>query len=257
MGTRHESGVQNLMQRLYLYLWLGLGLALACCVTAAAAPASPSSSVLLYSDYHQRLWTTRDGMPQISAISIVQDQAGFIWVATEGGLASFDGYHFRIHDGQTSPLFLNPLLRTLFYSSDNTLWVGSSGRLIKKTADGFQETRHLESSLGSIESIAEFDGAVYAGGAALHRISLPDHESTAIEHDAGPITAMLARPDRLWVAHKESLGYIREGQYHPSRSRVCDRNSSCSTWPGMTIACCWAPVAVCINSLQTVISAPT
>lgn len=202
--------MQNLMQRLQALA----ALVLVGCVMVTGALASPPSAVLPYSDYHQRLWDTKDGMPQISALSMVQDQHGLLWVATEGGLVSFDGDHFEIYDGRASPLFLNPLLRTLFHSSDNTLWVGSSGRLIKKTADGFQEVLYQETSLGSVESIAEFDGALYIGGAALHRISLPDHQVTAIEHDAGPVTAMLALPERLWIAHTDSLGYIREGQYH-------------------------------------------
>ncbi|MCC5827007.1 diguanylate cyclase [Alkalimonas sp.] len=181
---------------------------------AFASPQQAVQGPILYSQYHQRRWNTVDGMPQVSALSMVQDNDGYLWVATEGGLARFDGYRFTVFDGQSSPLFLNPLLRTVYYSSDGSLWVGSSSRLIQFKDDEFHEFFHQQQSLGSIEAIAEFDGILYAGGQSLHQIALPEHQTTAIKHESGPITAMLSTPERLWIAHTDSLAYIEHGHYH-------------------------------------------
>lgn len=46
-------------------------------------------------EYHLRTWTTDDGLPHNSTTRIVQDRAGYLWFATVGGLARFDGREFR------------------------------------------------------------------------------------------------------------------------------------------------------------------
>lgn len=172
-----------------------------------------NNAVIAYSDFHQRKWGTKEGMPQISATSIVEDDDGYIWVATEGGLARFDGYRFTVYDGQYSPLFLNPLLRTLFFSSDGTLWVGGSTRLILFRNNHFSELVHHDRSLGNVEAIAEFEGSIYTGGEQLHQISLPDHQVKPILHTAGSITAILPTKKRLWIAHVDSLAFIEQERY--------------------------------------------
>lgn len=43
-------------------------------------------------------YTDENGLPQNSVKSIVSDSIGNIWLATEGGLARFDGRHFTIFD---------------------------------------------------------------------------------------------------------------------------------------------------------------
>jgi signal transduction histidine kinase/ligand-binding sensor domain-containing protein len=45
--------------------------------------------------FHVRMWTTDDGLPHNSASGVLQDSAGFMWLATVGGLARFDGREFR------------------------------------------------------------------------------------------------------------------------------------------------------------------
>lgn len=40
-------------------------------------------------------WTTDNGLPQISVNSILQTADGFLWVATFGGLARYDGLRFE------------------------------------------------------------------------------------------------------------------------------------------------------------------
>src|SRR2546427_10508111 len=41
-------------------------------------------------------WSTEDGLPQNSVHVILQTHDGFLWVATEGGLARFDGLSFKV-----------------------------------------------------------------------------------------------------------------------------------------------------------------
>lgn len=46
-------------------------------------------------DFFSRAWTTDDGLPHNSVSQWLQDANGFLWFATVGGLARFDGREFR------------------------------------------------------------------------------------------------------------------------------------------------------------------
>lgn len=49
--------------------------------------------------YH-RVYDGRFGLPSSEVYSITQDEQGYIWFATDHGLARFDGYQFRTYDIQ-------------------------------------------------------------------------------------------------------------------------------------------------------------
>ncbi|TVQ13176.1 MAG: response regulator, partial [Balneolaceae bacterium] len=58
---------------------------------------------------------------------VIQDRAGFIWVATQDGLNRFDGYNIRVYrhiPGDSTSLSDNSL-RTLFEDRDGYLWIGT------------------------------------------------------------------------------------------------------------------------------------
>ncbi|MFO7849940.1 MAG: two-component regulator propeller domain-containing protein, partial [Spirochaetia bacterium] len=38
-----------------------------------------------------------NGLSSLSVSSIVQDQRGFLWFGTQGGLNRYDGYEFRVY----------------------------------------------------------------------------------------------------------------------------------------------------------------
>ena len=46
--------------------------------------------------------TTSDGLPENTGQCIVQDDQGFIWIATQNGLARFDGLEFKVFQNNTS-----------------------------------------------------------------------------------------------------------------------------------------------------------
>src|ERR1051326_1367638 len=45
----------------------------------------------LSSEYVLRTWQTDDGLPQNTVTGIAQTPDGYLWLATQGGLARFDG----------------------------------------------------------------------------------------------------------------------------------------------------------------------
>lgn len=73
--------------------------------------------------------TVQNGLPQFSATSLAQDDDGFIWVGTQGGLARWDGYRFRNYlplatDNTSLP---DNYIMSLHKDAKGRLWVGTNG----------------------------------------------------------------------------------------------------------------------------------
>lgn len=178
-----------------------------------AAPLSFAvQNVIPFEKYHKKNWSTTSGLPQISAGAIVQDKAGYIWIATEGGLARFDGHRFDVYDGSYSSLFSNPLLRSLHLDKQGTLWIGSSNKLIRYHEQQFDEILYQERSIGSVETFAETgDGQLFIGADRLYRLA--DNQLILIKEHPGAVTSLYADGDTLWVAGPEAIGTIHNGIY--------------------------------------------
>jgi ligand-binding sensor domain-containing protein len=88
----------------------GLQIRLARIAGSLALLVSPvSNGVLLalspekaFSQYSQSIWQTEQGLPHNSVNSIVQTRDGYLWLATEAGLARFDGVKFTVFDPQNT-----------------------------------------------------------------------------------------------------------------------------------------------------------
>lgn len=78
-------------------------------------------------------FTEKDGIPSNSIYSIIQDHLGYIWVATENGLLNYDGYKFKRYNlaNELGIPGLNPITSALFEDSENNLWIGTYGGVIK------------------------------------------------------------------------------------------------------------------------------
>lgn len=70
-------------------------------------------------------WTENNGLPQNSVNDIIQTRDGYIWVATFGGLARFDGTKFTVFDKFNSPGLASNRILTLFQDRDGGLWIGT------------------------------------------------------------------------------------------------------------------------------------
>ena len=116
------------------------GSALVSCLTlmlflaSAALPllTVPVNAQLQTPQYVARVWQAEQGLPQNSVTAMLQDQQGYLWVGTFGGLARFDGERFTLFDaGDLLPLGNNGIL-SLHESRSGVLWVGTlDGGLVR------------------------------------------------------------------------------------------------------------------------------
>jgi ligand-binding sensor domain-containing protein/anti-sigma regulatory factor (Ser/Thr protein kinase) len=66
-------------------------------------------------------YTTKDGLPSNSIYRTVLDRHGFLWIATENGLAKFDGKNFKTYT--TAQGLPDNDITDIFIDSSNRIWV--------------------------------------------------------------------------------------------------------------------------------------
>src|SRR5687767_13489019 len=71
------------------------------CVFSALSIAVDRKSGL--PEFIRETWLTENGLPQNTVHDIAQTADGYIWIATDGGLARFDGITFTVFDKQNTP----------------------------------------------------------------------------------------------------------------------------------------------------------
>ena len=70
-------------------------LALLCFCGGRALALDPARDLF---QFKQQTWLTENGLPQNTIHRIAQGTDGYIWIATEEGLARFDGIKFTVFD---------------------------------------------------------------------------------------------------------------------------------------------------------------
>ncbi len=78
--------------------------------------------------------TVEDGLSHNEVTSIVQDNDGFIWIGTRGGLNRYDGYEFKVFNqipGDSNSL-VNPSIERLFVDSKGNIWIGTKSGGVSK-----------------------------------------------------------------------------------------------------------------------------
>jgi len=70
--------------------------------------------------------TRESGLPNEIPLAIAQDSAGFIWMGTQGGLARWDGTHFKLYLAGPDPGTLpDNVVTVLHRDSSGRLWIGT------------------------------------------------------------------------------------------------------------------------------------
>ncbi len=88
------------------------------------------------SQYVHDSWTSNEGLPQDSINGIAQTPDGYLWLATQEGIARFDGTHFTIFDSGSTHGTIQNFVYTLFVDRAGTLWAGASGGLLRYDGKG-------------------------------------------------------------------------------------------------------------------------
>ncbi len=80
-----------------------------------------------WQQYQERRWEVADGLPQSTVRAVEQTSDGFVWVATEGGVARFDGAEFTPLKSPVDPNLRFRRAHMLLSDSAQQLWIGLNG----------------------------------------------------------------------------------------------------------------------------------
>jgi signal transduction histidine kinase/ligand-binding sensor domain-containing protein len=175
---------------------------------ATAAKALPADRAV--SQYVRHSWTVEQGLPHDTVRGLAQTADGYLWLATYEGLVRFNGEKFRILDRSSSPGIQSNSLTTLCRTGDDTLWLGTLAGLMRYRDGSFQTVL----TQGGINALAAApDGSVWVGtaGGVLTHIVRDRPEVVHLPLPAGPITALAATRDGLWVGTSRGLAHVTGG----------------------------------------------
>lgn len=120
----------------------------------------------LPSQYTLDQWEAEEGLPSASVWGITQTKDGYLWAATEEGLARFDGMEFKRFSSADTPAFLNNALEHLVHDQAGRLWFGTASGGVIRYENGTFTRFGLEDGL-SDESMAwlieDPKGRIHAG----------------------------------------------------------------------------------------------
>jgi ligand-binding sensor domain-containing protein/signal transduction histidine kinase len=95
-------------------------------------------------------WTTEDGLPQSSVISMAQTQDGYLWLGTLNGLARFDGNSFTRFNVNNMRGLSSDRIVFLFKDSRDILWVGTDNAGLCAIQNGTVTNFDITSAGGNI-----------------------------------------------------------------------------------------------------------
>ena len=88
--------------------------------------------------YQAEVWTTEDGLPAHSITGLAQTADGFLWIASTGGLARFDGRRFIVYTARSGSDLPSSRFNGLAGASGDTLWaVTEQGAIVRHTGRQF------------------------------------------------------------------------------------------------------------------------
>ena len=193
------------------------------CSAAQVRALDPRKAV---TQYVSNVWTSNEGLPQDSVNAIAQTADGYLWFATQEGLARFDGMKFTVFDSSNTEKF-GGFVFDILAAKDGTLWIGTGGGLFSykngrfvrySSEDGLPDVSMKHLMEGS-------EGSLWIGTANNDRVT-GGHGLTLFKEGRGTIyktadglsndqiyKTLAARNGDLWIATGNGLNLYKDGKF--------------------------------------------
>lgn len=189
---------------------------------SAGTPANFSN----FSRLHHDIWNTENGFPQNTALALLQDRNGYLWIGTELGLARFDGQRFTLFDKANTPEIKSNKIRALLEDRRGDLWIGTIGGGLTRYSQGRFRTFTTADGLSSNTVrclLQDHDGYLWVGTDNNGLNWFHDDAFTTFGTKDGladnQVQALAESPDRtLWIATHNGLTSFRNGAFRVFRT---------------------------------------
>ena len=130
---------------------------------------------------------SEQGLAQHTINDLLQDHAGYVWIATQGGLHQYDGYRFTVfrHDAEDASSLPDSFITALAEDDLNQLWIG-----------------------GNTNGLARFD----PGSRTAHAIAVPADAPDSVHRNE--ISALMWDGTRgLWIGTAAGIELMNARSY--------------------------------------------
>lgn len=158
-------------------------------------------------------WSTENGLPQNSVHQIFQTQDGYLWIATEGGIARFNGVDFKVFHQENTPAFTTDDICCFTQDARGTLWIGTADGLLQYKDGAFRHYSDAEKpSSNEIKSlVAGSDGDLYIlSSDGITQFDGKTFAPLPLPSSFAPIAMALADDGSLWIASTSQLFQYRQ-----------------------------------------------
>ena len=187
------------------------------CALSCIGTASGKSPGQMDPQYLIDTWDTEDGLPDNSITAVVQDQRGYLWIGTFGGLVRFDGTNFTVFDRFNTPQLPDAGIVNLHLDHSGRLWVSTVGGLVVRDGsnwfkpDGWSGdfVRTFTERANGDLLLTTFDGHLLEWhGGKLRPLELPGGAGNGYFGYAD-------EKGQWWVVRKDFVGYWDGGKWIP------------------------------------------
>ncbi|GFD68035.1 EAL domain-containing protein [Alteromonas sp. KUL106] len=173
-----------------------------------------SAKAIEVSDLHFTALNKQHGLSDTAVLDIVEDDMGFIWLATSNGLNRYSGYDVKqYHPSDVDPNSLpSGYIQTLFVDSEGKLWVGThSGlALYQPESDSFKvfnkENSVIKTDLITAISEAKNGDVLFSDKKFLYRYSKQTSQIsvlTQVFKEESYIKVIFEEANRIWVGSNQ------------------------------------------------------
>ena len=97
--------------------------------------------------YVPTVWQTEQGLPQNTVEDMLQDQDGYLWLATHAGLVRFDGVNFKLFGPEDLAGLVTRRVLSIHQDRSGVLWIGTNDSGLIRLHDGSSSKYPVPDSL--------------------------------------------------------------------------------------------------------------
>lgn len=186
-----------------------LGLALALMLSAASAVGldlrrAPDEYVVDH-------WGFPAGLPQVSVTSIAEDQSGYLWMSTQGGLARFDGLSFQAYGKDELAGYKPSIGDRLWRDNQDRLWLATPRGAYLVRGDELQAVDGLGAEVGQVYAFTVAPGGSVLVGTDHGVYAYTNRSAQRLGLDDSKVYALHSDGERVYAASDAAVYQISGG----------------------------------------------
>lgn len=152
-------------------------------------------------------FSTPEGLPQSQVNAIIQDELGYMWVGTLGGLAKFNGKEFTNYS-TSNGLLSNRI--TDFSVIDNQLYIGHDNGISIKLPD--ETFKSFPAENNNVSEIIKFNNVIYVSTNGAGLFHLKNDSLVKITNSPLKIRGMTIENNHLLLATQDGIYIMKKDE---------------------------------------------